>query len=96
VLIALTAKFVLKFSRSLAIAIILGVYFIPYAQILVGKIDIFVTDPPPPGITAREIRFFLDKITFTNKEGEEIVIFEGTSNSTTFIDTGMLRSKVGS
>ncbi len=74
--IVVILHFVIKLPKFWAGAIVMGILISPYMQFLVGKINIFLTDPPNlrPSVSVPEIRVALGDLIFINDQNQEIVV----------------------
>jgi len=95
--------FVARLPRFWAGAIVVGILLSPYFQFLVGKINIFLTDPPNlrASVSVPEVRVEMGDLIFTNSEGKEVVALAGGDVKTLYpgkniVNLGQLNLPAGS
>lgn len=107
VAIAIVAVIILclaiRLPKFWAGAMVVGILVSPYCQFLVGKINVFLTDPPNlrSSVSVPEIRVEMGDLIFTNSEGKSVVALPAGGVKTLYpgknmVNLGQLNLPAGS
>jgi len=92
VVVVAILHFIIKLPKFWAGAIVIGILISPYVQFLVGKINIFLTDPPNlrPSVSVPEIRVEMGDLIFVNDQNQEMVVLPASGVKTLYPGKNMV------
>ncbi|MBI5734120.1 MAG: hypothetical protein HY973_04240 [Candidatus Kerfeldbacteria bacterium] len=86
VVVVAILHFIIKLPKFWAGAMVIGILISPYVQFLVGKVNIFLTDPPNlrPSVSVPEIRVAMGDLIFVNDQNQEITVLPASGVKTLY------------